>query len=278
MQRIAINSSLIYQASLPDSIVRIAENQGFNVVFFSKLSDIKFDQIQVVISGRLGDLDDKSFDNLIRIRLDLDFRGTVLVLSFSPRKRIIRQEETGILNTQGCFYLQLPFRVEDFVQEVMRPDNFSDKEMKQVVEKLGIIQVSRLAREIGHNHVNALSLALAHFNKIEKLSYYKSPALKEIIENTQAIHFYLTGKKIENFRKAVVSFIKSLEKWQPDEYEKLSLPLDSHWKTIGEWFDFSESLTFKIEFNLSELFHRAKLTETALRSILTVIQTSKRAP
>jgi hypothetical protein len=269
--------AVIGDAPLQNLIAQIAQSRGVSCVCYhpSERPGDELTKAQMIVLILLSKNSGNILESLRALRLDVGFRGIVVVLSFIPLGWIAKQQGGEALRTPGCFYLPLPFLVEEFIQLATRRVELSDAEMSQVRRKLGARQVDQEASKIRHDYDGKFSMVLAHLREIEKLSYFSNPDLRRVEREIHGITIHLTREKIEGFQTDVGKLLEAAAKWRGNEKSHDLISLDGHWAVLDDWFELNETLGSDIEPSLSELFKRAQQTQTAIRAILAAVTSLK---
>jgi hypothetical protein len=225
----------------------------------------------VILGVFLDDLEGVLSD-LMMLRLTKGFAGAVVVLSFLPRQWLMRSDGAKILESPGCFYVQLPLLVEDVFKSEAFQGRVSDQELAEVRKNLGARRIANLAGAIRHDYENRFSLCLAHLREIEKLGHFSEPDFKRLARQIRGTSEPLSRQQIARFRAEVVDLLRTAIEWRVIEPQNdLITLLDNSLAAVNAWSKLNETSDAQVEANLSEVFKRAKDAQTGIRDALAVV-------
>lgn len=205
------------------------------------------------------------------IRLQHDFRGTILILSFTPRSWVVGQEGGEAIETAGCFYLQLPALKDDLRALVRQHVSLTAEEMARIRKQLTARRILQAASSLRHDYENRLSLALTHLRSVEKLSHFTHPDVQRVAKEAMRLKEHLSREKVETFRSAVTALLTDAAEWKGEGARGISPPLETEWNEVEAWLQLSIVPVGEGGDEMSEIFARAKRLEAALRNILAAV-------
>lgn len=259
--------------SLIDRII-LSKKASYSVSYFSDQLSSKLSQTDTVILDFWGKDCDSLWKNLQKLRVELDFCGTVIIVSFVPKELLLKQKHSEIIKTLGCFYLQMPFLIGDLFQLLENKVTLSDEEMLYIKRKIGAYYAFHSSSTLIHDYDNKFCLALAHLYQLEKFSSYKTFSefeLKQAVDAFNKIKMYLTREKLQGFHKEFPNLHEEINKWNGVEIFNIQA-LQQYWAVIDAWVSFSDSLNSdKIELHLSNMFKQVKPVQTAIGEISAVL-------
>lgn len=276
----AVDIAVINGLNLRRLVANVAEAHGWSVEFFeeSRISattlphELKRDSIILL---DLAGTDNKTLNLVSDLRLEQEFRGRLVVLSFMFPAQISSFEGHEVLDTDGCFYLRLPCLNNDLDQLIVCRTALSDHAMERVRKLLGANRIVRAASALKHDSGNKFGLALAHFRTLQKLSYFREPKVDDVLKELRSVTLHLTDEKVRGIRHDVQDLFMFAENWGvPNDANNLA-SLDECWKALDDWFDMIGTIESEPRPDMAEIFRRSKRTQTSVKDILEAVSSLK---
>jgi len=267
----------IVSVSRQQELVRLLNKaQSINVTYHPVLpSQSSLTELSVVILSTSAQDVERVLDSINILRSERMYLGTIVVISFMPRKWFLTQEDGVLINTKGCDYIQLPFLVEDFSQLISRRVRLSHEELSDVRRLLRASRFIKNAGYIGHKYKNKFARALAHLREVEKLSYYNPPQVELVADEVETLKGSLTREKVHELHAAVTHLLESASGCLEGSISRSLLLADDYWMAFEPWFDLVEEGNGVIESDLVGVFTQAKRVQLAIREILKLIASLK---
>lgn len=250
-----INLTIIGGDKLRDSILPIISSRSGFTIKGEPIDCTEFDQIQVVILV-VKDVED-AFKRIHFLRIDRKYHGLILILSFFTKSWAIKQEWGEALNTLGCYYLQLPFLLSNFIDLISISIQLSDNDLQIIKSKLGARTIIQRIGLVKHEYDNNFGLILLTMREIEKLSYSKKLNdihLQKLAKAFKLLKNQLTPTLLQKFKLDIETLSNEIYKWE----EGRNLVMVS--RVFDEWFEFCKRVEVNLidEEKLGDKIHEIK--------------------
>jgi hypothetical protein len=260
--------AVIGDGALERSICLLADHEGLRCSSFSTFEQFRSQlaDIASIVLLVKGEERSSPATALGLLRLDLEFKGRIMITSFAPQRVTVGQEMSGLLKTAGCFYLRPPFLVEDFRKMVAPERSLSDEQMDHVRDVILTYKIVQMARLLNHTYTNKFALTLAHLRELEKLSYYSQPPFNRVMSELRAARDHLDRYKLQTFRSDIEKLLRlTHESKRKQSVNRTSM--GTQWDSIDAWLDLSERVSDEMESMVSEIFNQSKQAQRAIRDI-----------
>lgn len=213
-------------------------------------------------------------DYVTRLRLDLGFEGTVVIVSFAPAARL---EGGAWARPAYCSHLRLPLMVERAAELLAGAEPLRAEEFARVREYLAARRVARLAGEVRHDCENRFALALSNLRSLELLSHYVEPDLVHVSRVYGGVRRVLTREKVRGARSDLARLFRAARMWDAARSREVLRAVGQCWLKVGHWLDLSEGANSVTAAGCAELFGHARQAQQALRDILALLTRLKEA-
>lgn len=243
---------------------------------FEELYDGKLTQAEAIIFDLNTRNVEMTAEAILSLRLDLEFRGAIIVLSFAPRDLTEGRQHGPVFRNAGCALFQLPFLVGNLLKLIAGGrERLCVEALEDIRERLGAVRVCRLASVLRHDYANKFSLSLAHLRVIEKFAYFTALDPNRVMREVQRVQLHLPILKFENFRRDITQLAKVPVLASHVEHVDNPLNLEKQWSIFSNWYKLCDIAADEIDSDFSQLFETAKNLRESIENLLSFIDSLK---
>jgi hypothetical protein len=206
------------------------------------------------------------------LRCRVGFRGTIILLSFLPPRRLVTGPREKALCGPGCRILQAPFLISDFAPLLSHKFELQSEELEKVCRTVNLIDSNHALSRLAHDYANKFSLCLIHLRQIERLSCRPGPNCDIVLDEILKVRGSLTLEKVNGFHTEFTSLlghlhtIASTEQLQPP-----ALLSEQLCKEAADWLRLTDPSCGVCEGNLEVIFQQCRKMQASISNLKTII-------
>jgi len=259
------------EPALSGLIQRIVDAEGLEVAQWADADlDCDCGSLSTVVAYPRAHNSDRIIDGIRRLRLEFEFGGAIVLLSFHSRGWVGQWAGFDLTTIPGLFYVQLPMDLREFRDLLSSRFEMSAAQLHKARRHLVLPLIQSTARTLKHDFENRLALPLAHLREIEKLSHYSAPDPGRVHFEANQIATVLTRQKLESLQSGLDGLAMLTDHFQAWGLGRERPPMESLFSRLYRWLDVIP-LSGDDPLNLALLFDGAKDARSGISDLLAFI-------
>lgn len=218
-------------------------------------------------------------ENLRILRFTYNFKGSVVLIAYSPIEKLLKDHEVSIFSNYGFLIAQAPLLIRELTDQILNASSLTDEEIIQMQKKEEAWKMSNYLDKLSHDYTNNFMWALASLLKLERYIGYEDKTLRseldKIIMHFQLAKLHLPIQTIIEFRSELVKLQKQLPSWLP-EITINSIPAESLLDDVVNYVSLDDSLDKLKAFEIRPFLYKSRDTRMTIIGFINYIESLKK--